>query len=162
MPERPTLSQKYDELSASLKVAMDTISRIDERVGIFVQKLEALERKIDHHVENCPVKCNFPELTSRVSVLEARNGKEIKERVLELRDHTEKEIEGLNNEIKEADERIRLLEVKCKEVQALASSSQNRWKIIGWAALNIIVPIVWVLIASWLLYYMGIASPPTP
>ena len=86
MATQPTLSQKYEEVANHLIGVTEALGRIDERVGIFVDKINTLERKIDHHVENCPVKCKFSDALARIQVLESKNGKDLKELIKELKE----------------------------------------------------------------------------
>ena len=169
MAGQPTLSQKYEEVTGNLNAVNEALGRIDERVGIFIDKINTLENKIDNHIENCSVKCAFNDMVSRVSVLESKNGKELKEAMNELKSLHKEDVKSLYKCISQTNDNIN--EIKIDQVTIKADQAamkeatgrgENKWKIIGWSALNILIPIIWVTIASVILYNMGITSPPTP
>jgi len=162
MANQPTLSQKYQEVASNLVEVTSTLGRIEERVGIFIEKIHSLERKIDHHTENCPVKCQFADVASRVRVLESTDGKDIKEWVKDLRAECLEDIRALQASDSKTADLIHSIQLEQQAIKAVTSQGENKWKTIGWIVLNICVPIAWVTIASFILYYLGITAPPIP
>lgn len=169
MAAKPTLTEKYDILSSNLYTLTEAVGRLDERVGIFVEKINSLENKIEHHIDKCPVKCEFSNFVTRLSVLESKNGDEIKTSVSELRQQHQSDIKGIYKAIYEINNalnvsKVEQVEMKVEQgvIKEAANREESKWKIVGWVALNTLVPIVWVIIASAILYKLGITSPPTP
>jgi hypothetical protein len=83
MPEKlPSLNQRYTDIASTLATMSDMVARIDERVDIFIGKLKEVDTNLSHHIETCPVKCSFSDVVSRVSVIESKNGKVLREELL--------------------------------------------------------------------------------
>jgi chromosome segregation ATPase len=158
----PNLSQRYEEVSSNLMLLTETMGRIDERVAIFVEKIENLEHKMDTHMEACPARCKFNELITRLSILESKNGKDVKEFIKELKTECEAQIRSLQTASVRTSEIIHSIQMEQQSIKESTKRGENKWRTLGWIALNIIVPIIWVIVASAILYHLGIASPPTP
>lgn len=162
MATQPTLSQKYEEVANNLVGLTATLGRIEERVDIFINKINSLETKVDHHVETCPVKCGLADTLGRIKVLESKNGNALKDLVKELKSDFKTNIRELQASDIRTTNAIHKLELEQQEIQSAANRGENKWRTFGWIALNVIVPIVWVTIASFILYHLGITSPPIP
>lgn len=142
MSENPSLSQKYENINNKLIVLTQDLARMEERLNIFVEKTKNIEEKFDQ----CPVKCAYSDTISRIKILELH----------------EEIIQELENDIQELKSGNYTRDLNQQSLKETIMRTENKWKIIGWVALNIIVPIVWVTIASFLLYYLGVTSPPIP
>lgn len=150
-----SLAVKYQQIAEAMQDINSVVTRIDERVDIFIDKLNGLEIKLDHHIETCPMKCNFPELTSRLSVLESKNGHQIKQELKE-------EIQYLRSVTDEMKTEINEIKLTTKDVHHLSTSAANKWKTVGIIALNTLAPLVYILIGAIILKYFHLQAPSVP
>lgn len=142
MSEKPTLSQKYDNTQRTLQSVVETLTRVDERLGIFVDNLNALENTVTVN------KNKTDELATKIAVIEAKNGTEVKESVKELK-----------ASLRELDERVDELGVSIQELHTASKRHENIWLHIGTMFMKIFVPIVVAVVAAWLMYHWGIKAP---
>ena len=85
-----SINDQYTQIENAISEIDGVVTRIDERLDIFIEKLNSLEKKIDNHIENCPVKCAFPDLIGRIKVIESKNGNALKQEIKEqLKEHAD-------------------------------------------------------------------------
>jgi sugar-specific transcriptional regulator TrmB len=137
MAEKPTLGQKYQDVSETLKNATDMLNRIDERVEIFMKEQRSLKERLDHHIEHCPFRETYTDLVTRVSVLESKNGSALK-----------KDIQGV-------DDRVRDLELKVQAVKIISTGNQSKWGMIGDAVMKVVVIVAATILTSVLVWKFG-------
>lgn len=154
MSERPTLNQKYEFTAKTLQSVVETLSRIDERLAIFIINVKDLDEKLAHHLEVCPVRCSFPTVLSRISVLESKNGHELRESIKELRTEIAVIDNDFRQELKEINERVQDLVMNNEKNDFINDAQKNKWKTFSWVLLNLLVPAISVIISSVILYYM--------
>ncbi|MCK9458635.1 MAG: hypothetical protein M0R80_03265 [Proteobacteria bacterium] len=158
-PNDKALSQKFDQVSSELRGLMNTLTRIDERVEIFIDQQEQIAGKLDEHISNCPVKCQMPEYLSRLSVLEkttvTKNGGYVSKE--DFNNHCE----GLKKEIAEMREANKEMELATQKQQITTEKQENHWKTIGTFIFHLISYIAGVVAAAYILHFLAIkaASP---
>ena len=148
MSEKPTLSQKYENTQRTLQSVVETLTRVDERLGIFVESLNSLEGKVDHHIETCPAKCALGELITRVSVMESKNGTEVKDAVKEMKSN-----------IKDVEDRVSNLSLSHENVKMMSARQENAWARIGDIILKLIIPIAVAIATAAIMYHFGYKGP---
>ena len=151
--------QYYMQVSETMKNVLELSTRIDERVQISGKKQDELEKKMDAQIQATA------SLGGRISVLESKSDTALKEDIKNLNADVKvlrKELGDLElkaqatEEIKFLKETVRQLELKLQMVEKDSARSENRWKI----ALNYGMKIIWVLVVAYLLYRLGLQSPP--
>ena len=130
------LTTKYEQVTETIHEINNVVTRIDERLDIFIEKLGTLEHKIDHHIESCPIKCQFPEILGRIKVLELNNA-------------TMNELEKEMGEMK----------LTAKETNFISSSSSQKWKVAGQFALQVLAPLVYIIIGALIFHYFHLTAP---
>jgi heme oxygenase len=177
------LSQKrYEEFADILHELAESLARIEERVEFFDEKLYKMQNDFDLCKERCEpdLKELFQKLTkiefsdsnvSHSQLINMLHDIVIKLKALEINfeDYPYKKVlrELQNNradliQIKNELKKLEDIPTKVRTLESNDSSYKNKWKTFGWLALNVGMNLVWVLIASFLLYKLGISSPPTP
>lgn len=139
-----------NDIPSQIAKILDITSRVDERMEIIQKGQNDINQRLDGLV------ATISNDTSRISVLESKNGNrthQVEEDVhdIDLR-LTKIEVNQIPNES------IHQLEIK---VAAILQSSS------GWTTqvrfyINLVVQGLWVVIVSYLLYRLGISSPPGP
>jgi len=145
----------YDrEVSNSIKSLFDLTTRIDERVeqlmanhAIYNKKLESCSDKCNQKSESYNNKIN--ELLTKVTILEktTNHSDDI--------DDIDKEINNLLIKINSLE--LNHLEIK-KTLEANNAKVERRWGTI----VNFVLQLLWVVIAAYLLYKLGIQAPNVP
>lgn len=122
------------QVSDSVNSLFELTLRVDERVRLMMDKLESMDETIDNQIDL------FNELNSRVKVIESRDGISIL------------------NDIRRLGEELHKLELRTQSVEGSSSDQEGRWKtIIGFA-----IQLIWVILAAFLLYKLGISAPAVP
>lgn len=158
-----SLTNRYAQIENAIGEINDVVTRIDERLDIFIEKLNSVEKKIENHIENCPVKCAFADVIGRISVLESKNGNSLKQEVREqLRDHADRtqcEITEVKRGIDTIRKEIETIKLDAKELGFVSHSSAGRWKIIGAFTLQVLAPLVYVIIGALIFRYFSLQAP---
>jgi len=128
--------QYYNQVSESIKSVFELSTRIDERVQLMMKKQEDLDRKIELQITH------GNSLSNRISLLESNDSR--------------KDMESVREAIDELQESIHKLELQVQEVQGESGRSEDRWK----GIFSFIGQIVWVLLAAYMLYRLGLQGPP--
>ena len=179
--EKFTLSQRYEMAQSELQQLGSIITRIEERVEIFMKKHEKLDSKLADHVEFCPVKKQIIEIGQRVAALEAHHKSEgdvektvlaqtqriaaesakvVKEELIKSIDGMGEEIGEVCSDIEEAKEKYRQLELTINGMLIAAQGHDGRWKWVGQFVFQTVMSLLWVIVAI-ILYHFGIPAPPT-
>lgn len=125
----------YKELTESIKSIFELTTRIDERMQLMTKKQEAIDAALKSQGEL------ISNLSSRIIILEnSINSKDIEQDV-------DKNID-----------KIHALEVKVNSLQISNEGTEGRWKTI----VNFSLQIIWVLLAAYLLYKLGLQAPAVP
>ena len=125
----------YKELTESIKSIFELTTRIDERMQLMTKKQEAIDAALKSQGEL------ISNLSSRIIILEnSINSKDIEQDVDKNRD------------------KIHALEVKVNSLQISNEGTEGRWKTI----VNFSLQIIWVLLAAYLLYKLGLQAPAVP
>lgn len=129
MPEQ-FLSQTTEALSA-----VNTMTaRIDERVKTLVDKLDDHEEKLER------IATAHQATSDRVTVLETKNGGEMKKTVENMADNLHK------------------LEIKVAALEIHHTKNESRWgQIVDFA-----IKLLWCVAACAIIYKLGLSTPPLP
>ena len=133
-----TSSNSNEQVNNSIKSIVELITRIDERVQLMMKKQEFLENKIEDHIDDAN------ELKTDFKLLDSKSGKTLQEEVVRISD-----------DIYSIDNRLKALEKD-------SENKNNNIKKVSKTVLNFIVQIIWVIVASYLLYKLNIQSPSIP
>lgn len=131
-------SNNTEQVNNSIKSIIELTTRIDERVQLMMRKQDGLEEKLEDHIEF------LNELKIDLKLLDSKSGRTLQEEVSRI----SKEI----NEIKN----------KLDNVEKNSNNVSNDWKSITKGTLTFVVQIIWVVIAAYILYKLGIQSPAVP
>ena len=173
MSEKPTLSQKYDNTQRTLQSVVETLTRVDERLGIFVDNLNALETIVSMN------KTHADAMATKIAVIESKNGSEVKEAVKELRSElkaAEEKVNGLSENLKvavieskdvkeirvelnAAEAKVNELSNALEKIKFVSAKHDSIWLIIGDTLLKLVVPVVAAVVTAWLMLHWGIKGP---
>jgi predicted nucleic acid-binding Zn-ribbon protein len=134
-------STLYKEVTSSIKAMFDVTARIDERVKMLVEKQHEVERRLDG------ISTSQMTLTTKVGILENRNGKDLKDQIARV----DSSVEGARDEIKQ-------MQMRLITVEKSATSSEHKWKSI----FDFIYKAVWVILVCYLLFKLNLTPPPLP
>jgi len=124
----------YSQVQESIQSIFELTTRVDERVQLMMKKQEDLEDKIDAQLKEINA------LAIRVTMLESRNGA------------------AMQNDVEKMKESFHQMELKMAGVEKSTAASENRWKTIG----GFVLQILWVLLAAYLLFKLGLQAPAVP
>lgn len=153
-----------DDLRSELKLVLDMTTRVDERLKIICEKQQEantrLNQLVDSHID----------ITSRVRVLEAHNelsadldeADEIKQRLtvieakgspafIEFEREMQTFLDKVTGHLNNLDQRLRRLE----------EAQEGWWGRVG-KLTQLGVQAVWVVLVCYVLYRLGLSSPPIP
>lgn len=133
-----TSSNSNEQVNNSIKSIVELTTRIDERVQLMMKKQEFLENKIEDHIDY------LNELKTDFKLLDSKSGKTLQEEVVRM-----------SEDIYSIDNRLKALEKD-------SENKNNNIKEVSKTVLNFIVQIIWVIVASYLLYKLNIQSPSIP
>ena len=131
-------TQYYSQVQDSIKSVFELTTRVDERVQLMMKKQEDVERKIDG------ISSEMKELNTRVTVLESNNGKAA--------------VAQMATEVDRLKDNIGDMKLKIQTLESKTESSEGKWKTV----LNFGLQILWVVVAAYLLYRLGIQAPAVP
>jgi hypothetical protein len=114
---------------------------MDERIKIIMEQQSNAEKKFTQFIELQQT------MLSRVVVLESKNGHKI-----------EKEMEKIEKEIEKVEEKIKTIDHETQILKMNSQSNMNIWKQIG----DFAVKILWVVVACWLVWKLGLSTLPLP
>lgn len=131
-------SNNTEQVNNSIKSIIELTTRIDERVQLMMRKQDIFDDKL----ENTIITLN--ELKIDLKLLDSKSGITLQEEV----SRTSKEISEIKN--------------KLDNVEKVSNNTNNNWKEIAKGILTFVVQIIWVVIAAYILYKLGIQSPSVP
>jgi chromosome segregation ATPase len=179
MPTEKTLSQRYEELRQLLHELTESLARIDERVEFYMEKMNRLEKEFDLYRSTSLDK--IQDCAQKVTALISANGdmtptqimNAIHDLMLRLRalevgfedfPHAEvvRELHSLRNEIGQVQRTLEdytSLVKKVDSMEAAKDSNENRWKTVGWFAVNFLLYVVSVVGTAMILKYFNLPKP---
>ncbi len=122
----------YIQVSDSIKSIYELTTRVDERQQLMMAKVEQLEKKIDSMI------AESHDLEGRLRVIESKDGGTA-------------DIGSIKDMLHHHDVRLQALEISSK-------GHEGRWGYI----VSFVVQLIWVLLAAYLLYKLGIQAPAVP
>ena len=146
MPEKPHPSILFEDvnsmhrISESIMELLQLSSRVDERVQILMKKNQDLEEKIDEQTGI------INELNSKIRVLESKDTN------AHIRDKVR------SQEFRTLADEVKMLNLRIHSLENSSNHQEDRWKTI----VGFVIQLAWVILASFLLYRLGISSPPVP
>jgi len=153
------VEQFYQQLTESVKLVFELSSRIDERVKILVEQQGEVQERIDKIMEKQEV------TTSRLAILENKNGNHIKEDITDLKKNV-RELEGdikeditdIKKNVREVENKFQLFEIKIEGIQQKTTHHDTRMnQVFDW-----VLKIMFTVVAGYLLYKAGWSPPITP
>lgn len=134
-----------EQVNNSIKSIVELTTRIDERVQLMMKKQESFEDKIDGNIEH------LNELKTEVKLLDSKSGKSLQE-----------EVSNLAQEVSNLAQDFNRIKLKLERITEESDEKKNNWQAVAKGTLSFIVQIIWVVVASYLLYTLGIQSPSVP
>ena len=156
----PAVGEQYFlQVSESIKNLFELSTRIDERVQAIMKKQDETDKKIESMNES------ISKMSTRLSVVEAKSPELYKKDIGTLFDRvhdTNLHLENLQNKcdtnipiIQASDERSHQNLADIQQLQGQTQQNEGRWK----SAFGFIIQIVWVILAAYLLFKLGIQAP---
>jgi len=151
--------QYFLQVSESIKNLFELSTRIDERVQVVMKKQDETDKKIENMSDS------ISKMSARLSVVEATSPDSYKRDIGKLFDRvhdTNLHLESLQNKcdtnipiIQASDERSHQNAANIQELQGQSQQNEGRWK----SAFGFVIQIVWVLLAAYLLFRLGLQAP---
>lgn len=133
-PQHYMNSEFFSQVSESIKSVFDITSRIDERVKIIMEKQSEVDRRIGQmmdHINN---------ISSRITVLESRDEKAIKENV-----------ERTSSRVVELEKQVEIMKIH-------QDGSEGKWKqVVAFG-----VQITLAVLTAYIAFKLGLSNPTTP
>ena len=126
------------QTSENIQRLFDLTTRIDERV----KSVQGQQDNLNARIENMVSEMNS--ITKQVAVLESMDDGAA--------------MANLSGQLEEVRKQIIEMDKRVAVVEGLSGQQQDRWKNIT----GFIIQLVWIVIASWLLYKMNLNPPPVP
>ena len=143
MNDKPTLSQKYENTQRTLQSVVETLTRVDVRLGIFIENLASLEETVNSNKEKAD------SLGIRIAVIESKSCDSLKDSIKELKDA-----------VKDLDERVDDLSSSHQEIKMLSVRSDSLWSTVGTILIKLLVPIIIALTTAAIMYHFNISKGP--
>lgn len=132
MPTDKNISLFDREVSESVKSLFELTTRVDERVEMLMNRQEASQMKMDTQLEK------MTDLLGRVKVLESTTNQ--------------------GTDIIDLKAQLHNIELRVQSMEITSGKQEGRWKTI----VTFGVQLVWVIVAAYLLYRLGIQAPAVP
>lgn len=141
-------------MQIELKKLLDLTTRVDERVKLIVERQQEMHSRLnqfaaDHH-----------ELTTRVSIIESSSEElssfdNMRQRITMLEAHGSASV---NKTLNELEDQVSVVE---NRVRKLEDHHEGMWGKINKFS-GMLIHGVWIIVVCYLLYKMGINTPPIP
>jgi chromosome segregation ATPase len=151
--------QYFLQVSESIKNLFELSTRIDERVQAVMKKQDETDKKIE------TMSNSISTMSARLSVVESKSPDLYEKNIGKLFDRvhdTNLHLESLQNKcdtnvpiIHESEARSHKNAADIQELQSKSQQNEGRWK----SVFGFIIQIVWVILASYLLFKLGIQAP---
>jgi hypothetical protein len=161
-----TLSQKFEQVSKELGALMNMLTRIDERVEIFIDKQEQIAEKLDDHIQNCPIKCEFPEYVARLAVVEKfvediydnvdKISENVRSNVSQVSDAYQKNLDKVSSAHQENEKSMQAIRENVQKMELTSAKHESIWKNTGMFIFQIFAYVIGVSLAAGLLYLLQI------
>ena len=156
----PVVGEQYFlQVSESIKDLFELSTRIDERVQAIMKKQDETDNKLESMNES------IGKMSSRISVLEAKTPELYKKDIGTLFDRIHENnihLENLKNKsdtnvpiIQAVEERSHRNTADIQQLKGQTQENEGRWK----SAFGFVIQIVWVILAAYLLFKLGIQAP---
>jgi chromosome segregation ATPase len=157
---------QQSELISDIKQVLDISSRLDERAKIIQSNQEEMNQRLNRMIGD------MHQLSSRVSVLESKNGGKIHELEDQINDlhikvetmnvvgtsYMQKKEAAEKNDFKEMDEQMNKLVMRLSALETVNDSWHSKIKHYG----GLVIQGIWVIIVCYILFKLGINTPPIP
>ena len=141
-------NEQYKEIAVALKTNFEVMTRLDERVKSLVEKLHEFDERIKLILQE------QGELTTRVGIIENRVCKPPCLYLSELKAAFERDLSNLND----LQSDVKTIENRVSHVERTATAVEDRWK----RVFGFVFQALSTLLICWLLYRMGLQTPPLP
>lgn len=126
--------QILSQVSENIQKLSDLSTRIDERVKAIQSKQD------DFDIRLADVIKAHTELMHRLIILEQTNG------------------QSLRSNVDEAGRQLIDIDKRLTQIELTSNRHEGRWN----TTFNFVIQLVWVCIAAWALFKLGLNSPPIP
>lgn len=126
--------QVLSQVSENIQKLSDLSTRIDERV----KAIQSKQGEVDDRLADI-IKSNT-DLMHRLIVLEQTNGATMKFAVDEM------------------SRQINVLDKRMAEIEGISKKQENRWA----GIFQFLIQLIWIGLAAWMLFKMGLNPPPVP
>ena len=154
------------ELLNEIKVILDITSRVDERVKAIQTNQQDLTARLNQFIGE------LNQLTSRVFVLESKNGGKVhalEEQIDNLKTRVEridmggteffkKQFDEYDETNEDLDDKLRDLDKRLQKIETSNEGWQMKFKHYA----GLVIQGIWVIIVCYVLYKLGINTPPIP
>ena len=131
----------YKEIIHSIQAVFELTARVDERVKLLMDKQTHIDAKLES------LSMSQMNLFTKVSVLETKDGKELKNALV-----------SLDNEVKEAIKEMHAIDMRLHGVEQVATRTENKWQMV----FDFVYKTVWVILVCYLLVKLNLQPPPLP
>ena len=131
----------YKEVIHSIQAVFELTARVDERVKLLMDK----QTQIDAKLESLSV--SQMNLFTKVSVLETKDGEELKNALV-----------SLDNEVKGVTKELHAIDMRLHGVEQVATRTENKWQMV----FDFVYKTVWVVLVCYLLFKLNLQPPPLP
>ena len=122
----------YIQVTESIKSVYELTTRVDERQQLMMSKVEQLENKLDNQFKE------YKDLDGRVRVIESKGNGPV-------------DLVQVREELHKQNVRLQALEISTK-------GQEGRWRNI----FSFVTNLIWVILAAYILFKLGIQAPDIP
>lgn len=131
----------YKEVIGSIKSLFDLSVRVEERVKMMLEKQTQMDARIES------LSKTQADAATKVSILETRNGEELKEEIVKVEES-----------IHEIEKELRNIELRLHSVEGASDDSKQKWA----SFYSFIREVAFVIIVCYLLYRLELQGPELP
>lgn len=148
--------QYFGQVSESIQLVFDLTSRIDERVKMLIERQNEIDDRIEKLIEM------HQQLINRLTLVESRVDPLVREDIYEINQkiaiiqNADKKMEELRDNVHGLELKIPTLESKLDNLMIRIGNHDNRWG----KLLDAIWKLALMIIAGFILYKLGLQSPP--
>jgi uncharacterized protein (DUF3084 family) len=141
-------------MQIEMKKLLDLTTRVDERVKLIVERQQEMHSRLNQFADD------HNELTTRVSIVESNSEDlqtldQLRQRITMLEAHGS---ESLNKQVDELEDQTYAMDNRIRKIE---EHNAGLWGKIN-KFLGLLVHGIWIIVVCYLLYKMGINTPPIP
>jgi len=136
MPDIST--QILSQTSDNIQKLFDLSTRIDERIKSIQTKQDELDKRIESVIDDHNI------LMQRFAVIESKS--------------LAPSIASLRNKLSEQEKEVNRIDRRLIDIEHTTMTNQDRWGKIS----SFVIQLIWIVIASWVLFKLNLNAPPVP